>query len=248
MSVVQSVVVAVDFGDASARAVAIAGCIVERCGSASLRLLHAEAAEAPPYFTHEQVDRLERQRREADAQAGEFLSRFGRQHAKVPFATTIEHRTPVDAILDAAVHTDLVVMGTHGRRGPARWWLGSVAERVLRDIRAPLLIVRATGGDRVATPPEHLFDRTLVHASAPIAGKNALAFARGMAACFGGMVTDERHGLVEPAMDRSHATVLVAAVPDPRSAAWTTNYGEPLVRFCTVPILFVPELSEGASR
>lgn len=36
---------------------------------------------------------------------------------------------------------DLVCMATHGRSGPARWLLGSVAERVLRHSTAPLLLV-----------------------------------------------------------------------------------------------------------
>jgi len=240
-----AIVVAVDFGEASARAVAIGGCLADRCRTATLRLLHAESSDAPPYFTHEQVDRLERQRREADAQAEQFLTRFGRQHTTLPFASTIERRLPVDAILDASAMADLVVMGTHGRRGPKRWWLGSVAERVLRDIKTPLLVVRAADGDRDSiAPPEHLFDRTLVHASPPIAGDRALALARQLAGCFGGTVTDERHGLVEPALKRWDATLLVAAVPHPRSAAWTSNYGEPLVRFCTVPMLFVPEVGD----
>ncbi len=38
---------------------------------------------------------------------------------------------------------DLVVMGTHGRRGIVRWVLGSVAERVARLAQAPLLLVHA---------------------------------------------------------------------------------------------------------
>ncbi|WP_116135429.1 universal stress protein [Trinickia diaoshuihuensis] len=36
---------------------------------------------------------------------------------------------------------DLLVMGTHGRRGPSRWILGSVAERVARLTDLPLLLV-----------------------------------------------------------------------------------------------------------
>jgi nucleotide-binding universal stress UspA family protein len=40
---------------------------------------------------------------------------------------------------------DLLVMGTHGRRGPARWFLGSVAERVVRLAALPLLLVRHPG-------------------------------------------------------------------------------------------------------
>ena len=46
----------------------------------------------------------------------------------------------------------------------------------------------------------------------------------------------------------THATLLAAAVPEPRTAAWMSDYGEPLVRFCSVPVLFVPELSRGASQ
>lgn len=37
---------------------------------------------------------------------------------------------------------DLIVMGTHGRRGVRRMLLGSVAEALLRTARAPVLLVR----------------------------------------------------------------------------------------------------------
>jgi nucleotide-binding universal stress UspA family protein len=49
-----------------------------------------------------------------------------------------------DVILDTAKkwRADLVVMGTHGRRGLNRLLLGSDAERVLRDTPVPLLLVR----------------------------------------------------------------------------------------------------------
>ncbi|WP_028214110.1 universal stress protein [Paraburkholderia mimosarum] len=38
-------------------------------------------------------------------------------------------------------HADLIVMGMHGRRGVRRLMLGSVAERVLRLARCPVLLV-----------------------------------------------------------------------------------------------------------
>ena len=38
---------------------------------------------------------------------------------------------------------DLIVMGTHGRRGLTHLLLGSVAERVLRLAEPPVLTVRA---------------------------------------------------------------------------------------------------------
>jgi nucleotide-binding universal stress UspA family protein len=244
---IRSILVAVDFGEASARAVAVGGAIAARCRDASLRLLHAESIEAPAYFTSEQIDDLERQRHTITSQAEQFVSRFGRQHTAVPFIATVDRRPPSEAIVAAAASADLVVMGTHGRHGLQRWWLGSVAERVLRETCTPLLVIRASDvGHSATTPSDHLFDRIVVHAAAPLPGNRVLAFARVLAACFEGVISDERQGAIEPALERTHATLLAAAVPETRSAAWTSNYGEPLLRYCTVPILFVPARNEGA--
>jgi nucleotide-binding universal stress UspA family protein len=40
---------------------------------------------------------------------------------------------------------DLVIMTTHGLSGMARWTLGSVAEKIVRHSKAPVLIVVPTG-------------------------------------------------------------------------------------------------------
>ena len=52
-----------------------------------------------------------------------------------------------DAILQEAKSSgcDLIVIGTHGRRGFSRALLGSDAESVLRDSPVPVLLVRAPG-------------------------------------------------------------------------------------------------------
>ena len=49
-----------------------------------------------------------------------------------------------DRIVDAASRwpADLIVMGTHGRRGFERFALGSDAETVLRSSTVPVLLVR----------------------------------------------------------------------------------------------------------
>jgi nucleotide-binding universal stress UspA family protein len=51
-------------------------------------------------------------------------------------------------ILDAAQDTpcELLVMGTHGRTGLGRAFMGSVAEQVLRTAPCPVITVRATAG------------------------------------------------------------------------------------------------------
>jgi len=40
---------------------------------------------------------------------------------------------------------DLIVIATHGRSGISRWVWGSVADRLLRSSRVPVLMVRAPG-------------------------------------------------------------------------------------------------------
>ncbi|MGH7355008.1 MAG: universal stress protein [Candidatus Rokuibacteriota bacterium] len=49
---------------------------------------------------------------------------------------------PHEAILRAARKADLLVMGTHGRTGVARFFLGSVAGRVVAGATCPVLTVR----------------------------------------------------------------------------------------------------------
>lgn len=58
-------------------------------------------------------------------------------------------RAVSDVILGEARkwRADLIVMGTHGRRGVKRLVLGSDAERVLREASVPVLLVRATDAD-----------------------------------------------------------------------------------------------------
>jgi nucleotide-binding universal stress UspA family protein len=45
----------------------------------------------------------------------------------------------VDYVLDRGA--DVVVMGTHGRRGLKRYVAGSVTEKVLRNVTVPVLVV-----------------------------------------------------------------------------------------------------------
>jgi len=57
---------------------------------------------------------------------------------------TVEVGDPRDTIVAAAkkIDADLIVMGTHGRRGLSRVVMGSVAEDVIRHAPCPVLTVR----------------------------------------------------------------------------------------------------------
>jgi len=67
--------------------------------------------------------------------------------AKLPEGVTVTHHLesgePASAILAAIEHhkSDLVVMGTHGRRGVRHLLLGSVAEKLVRLSPVPVITV-----------------------------------------------------------------------------------------------------------
>jgi nucleotide-binding universal stress UspA family protein len=62
----------------------------------------------------------------------------------VAIETKVLEGYPSSALLDVAKNkkADLIVMGSHGRTGLKRLWLGSIAESVVREATIPILIVR----------------------------------------------------------------------------------------------------------
>jgi nucleotide-binding universal stress UspA family protein len=60
-------------------------------------------------------------------------------------STVLRMGATADTILQTAeeLQADVIAMSTHGRTGPARWLLGSVAERVVRSSKIPVLLIRA---------------------------------------------------------------------------------------------------------
>ena len=53
------------------------------------------------------------------------------------------HARDVTLAVAGAIKADLIVMGTHGRRGVQHLFIGSVAEYVVRNARVPVTTVRA---------------------------------------------------------------------------------------------------------
>jgi nucleotide-binding universal stress UspA family protein len=67
-----------------------------------------------------------------------------------------EEGDPVEGILRVAeaINADLIVMGTHGRTGLSRLFMGSVAEQVLRKAHCPVLTLKAPFAATAVSPAE----------------------------------------------------------------------------------------------
>jgi nucleotide-binding universal stress UspA family protein len=79
---------------------------------------------------------------------GEEAMEFVKKEAEalgVKVTARIEEGSPSRKIVDLSAEHDLVVMGTLGRTGFSKLLLGSVAERVVRFAKCPVLVVRSPG-------------------------------------------------------------------------------------------------------
>lgn len=59
-----------------------------------------------------------------------------------PVTSEIRRGLAPQALVEGARPGDLLVLASHGRTGPARWLLGSVAEDVVRHATVPVLLIR----------------------------------------------------------------------------------------------------------
>ncbi len=76
--------------------------------------------------------------------------------------------------------TDLIAMSTHGRSGLARWVMGSTAERVLRSVECPLLLVRPADEETGGATSGRL-SRVVVPLDGSPAAETALPFVQELA-------------------------------------------------------------------
>ena len=238
----KTILVGMDFSDASARALAIAGFMAPVFG-ARVRALHAERFEPPPYFTLEQIARLEAERRQSQAAAADHLSRFAAGATSSRVQSIIVDEPPVEAILDGAATADLIIVGTHGRRGPGRWWLGSVAERIVRAATVPVLVTRA--GD---TSLRDLFGQiTLVHDGTAFS-EEARRCADELAGLAGGKVIEAGAASQCDAGGMQRASLVVMATGHDRPAWSFTDPVTKVLGACQRPVLFIPALSTHLER
>jgi nucleotide-binding universal stress UspA family protein len=146
----KNLLVPVDFSDHSAVALRLA-IRVARDGHGRITLLHVGLA--PGVGTYDLggygvlVPETLTQLHEAAAREQmHALRKLAREEIPddVPWSPIVREGSAVDEIhaqVRDGTH-DLIVMGTHGRTGLARTFLGSVTERILRTAEVPVLVTR----------------------------------------------------------------------------------------------------------
>ncbi|MEO6576701.1 MAG: universal stress protein [Polyangiaceae bacterium] len=144
MATFQKIIVPIDFSETSLHALDYAIELAKKLG-AHVTVMHA--FEMPIYgfpdgslvATAEMVGRI------TDAAiAGLAAAIDARRAAGVPLESVLRQGPPDEEIIALAKEkgADLIVLGTHGRRGLARALLGSVAEKVVRTATGPVLTLR----------------------------------------------------------------------------------------------------------
>ncbi len=146
----QRILVTTDFSAAGDHAVAHAFRLAADHGAEVLLCHVIETVVAPnPLYAHyypaEVLSPESRARTEQDAREA-LLARAPQEGplAGVARSTVVTHGIPADEIIRVAKEreVDLIVIATHGRTGLKHLFMGSTAERVIRHVHCPVLVVR----------------------------------------------------------------------------------------------------------
>ena len=150
------ILVATDFSSASMGAFEQAVRLAKNTG-AQLLIANAFPEYGPPEIGYAPASGYEQWRQDVQAAADRKLDPLVDRARREGLAVRplVLAGAPAEAILEAARRedADLIVLGTHGRRGAERFVLGSVASRVVSAAECPVITVRAQQDSPVAGMP-----------------------------------------------------------------------------------------------
>lgn len=147
-SAVATILVPIDFSAESAPAVEAAAELASQLGS-QVRLLHILEEPTFPLFYETLPDLSLLDPPGLEEASKEELSKLWKQRTagrEVQATCQVERGYPSEVILAVsdAISADLIVMPTRGLGGVAHLLLGSVAEKILRGAKCPLLVLPST--------------------------------------------------------------------------------------------------------
>jgi len=146
MTRIRRILVATDFSKTSAKA--LAGAIdLAKAQRAKLTILHAYVPLVPlvpeQYIEAGTWDRIDTEsRRWAERQLVKLAARARKSGVRATPALVIGDPSRQIVRTARSLRADLIVVGTHGRQGLTRFFLGSVAERVIATAACPVMTIR----------------------------------------------------------------------------------------------------------
>jgi nucleotide-binding universal stress UspA family protein len=211
----RSIVVPVDGDPFGEHALPLALGIARRTG-AELRVVHVHCPMQPAYretLSYESgFDAFLRRRQQA------YLTELLRRLAKVTSVPVtpvfLQGRDVANSLCEAAnVATDIVVMATHGRGPLGRFWMGSVADVVMRRLSVPLLLVRGYNA-----PADLTGDPLVRHVLIPVDGSKSAEQVLEPALALG-VLTGADHTLLRVIPSRGDYSLGYAGVGSQRTLA-----------------------------
>jgi nucleotide-binding universal stress UspA family protein len=149
------ILVPTDFSDGSDRALGLANKIAERFG-AELHILHVRVVLDDPNIDAGILDEVERILTISEPVTRQALEEVGANGNPRIHPHMKRGMIPSDVIIDAIEEysCDLVIMGTHGRRGFTRLLAGSVAQEIVHRSPVPVITTHADADSQV--PPRKI--------------------------------------------------------------------------------------------
>lgn len=206
----ERILVPIDFSAPSLRALHYSLAL----SAGAIQLIHAAepagaAFEAIPYMLPE-TERI--------AQLEASLTKIAGEHATagISLTSTVRAGNPSEEIAKLATSwpAQLLVLSTHGRTGLSHLLLGSVAEKIVRQVVCPILVLRKHQRDFVprhpGQKPKAKLDKILVPVNFTSRSNDALRFAVEFAWRFGGRITLV-HCIHPPGFGHSDLSALDAA-------------------------------------
>ena len=175
----RSILVPLDGSALAESALTVAGTLADRWGS-ELRLVHAHRATvAEELATYGITGDAARSTAEHYMTGTADRLRVAHQ-AKISAEVVDGTAAASIAAYAASVGSDLIVMASHGRTGASRFWLGSVADAVMRSATVPVLMLRGRA-PATASVSEAPFSRVLVPLDGSALAEQALPHAIALA-------------------------------------------------------------------
>ncbi len=145
MATIKKILIPTDGSDTSKEAMAYAAALAKSFQASVTLLIVADDQYldwlGPAHFTIEMMKQIEENSVE---QARRVLDELEIDASLKDVKKVVRRGVPFQEIVDCAKNEqmDMIVMGTHGRKGVSHMMMGSVAEKVVRLAQCPVLTVK----------------------------------------------------------------------------------------------------------